>query len=79
MAHIAFTDHAYGHGLLSFAAPATRRVLHKLQGWAQRHRERADLARFLDQSGTYIDRDLHDLGLTRSQLAFEAAKPFWRV
>jgi uncharacterized protein YjiS (DUF1127 family) len=37
----------------------------------RRHRERADLAR-LD------DRDLHDVGLTRSVVAYELNKPLWR-
>jgi uncharacterized protein YjiS (DUF1127 family) len=40
-------------------------------GWSERSRERHVLAE-LD------DRALHDIGLSRSEVEREAAKPFWR-
>ena len=40
-------------------------------GWCETARQRRDLAR-LD------DRDLHDLGLSRADVAAETSKPFWR-
>ena len=35
-------------------------------------RQRRELAQ-------WTDRDLHDVGLSRSDVAFEAEKPFWRA
>ena len=40
--------------------------------WRQRYRERQELAR-------WTERDLHDIGLSRSDIAYEIAKPFWRA
>ena len=40
--------------------------------WRQRYQERQELAR-------WTDRDLHDIGLSRSDIANEIAKPFWRA
>ena len=42
-----------------------------MQGWRQRSRERAELAR-LD------DRMLRDIGITRGDVWREINKPFWR-
>jgi len=42
-----------------------------LQLWHKRSRERAELAHF-------SERDLHDLGLSWSEMMYEAEKPFWR-
>jgi len=42
-----------------------------MQGWRQRSRERAELAR-LD------DRMLRDIGMTRGDVWQEINKPFWR-
>jgi len=44
----------------------------KLRQWLGRARSRRDIAR-LDE------RTIRDLGLSPSQLAFEAEKPFWRA
>jgi uncharacterized protein YjiS (DUF1127 family) len=43
-----------------------------LQLWRQRYRARHELAR-------WSERDLHDLGLSRGDVAFEIDKPFWRA
>jgi uncharacterized protein YjiS (DUF1127 family) len=52
--------------------PAADRLLTLLAEWRRRLRSRAALARL-------CDRDLRDIGLTRSDLARECAKPFWRA
>jgi uncharacterized protein YjiS (DUF1127 family) len=43
-----------------------------IQVWRQRQRERQLLAQL-------SDRDLHDVGLSWSDIALEAKKPFWRA
>jgi len=40
--------------------------------WRQRYRDRQELAR-------WTDRDLHDVGLSWSDIACEVEKPFWRA
>jgi uncharacterized protein YjiS (DUF1127 family) len=40
--------------------------------WRQRYQSRRELAQ-------WTDRDLHDIGLTRSDVAHEVEKPFWRA
>ncbi|WP_407177211.1 DUF1127 domain-containing protein [Bradyrhizobium sp. STM 3562] len=40
--------------------------------WRQRYRTRQELAR-------WTDRDLHDVGVSWSDIAHEAEKPFWRA
>ena len=44
---------------------------HILATWRRRARERRELA-------TLDARTIHDLGLTTSEIQFEASKPFWR-
>jgi len=44
----------------------------RLHVWAERRRQRFELAR-------WNDRDLHDVGLSWSDIAREAEKPFWRA
>jgi uncharacterized protein YjiS (DUF1127 family) len=53
-------------------APAATRLLPLLAEWRRRLRSRGALARL-------CDRELRDIGLTRSDLARECAKPFWRA
>jgi uncharacterized protein YjiS (DUF1127 family) len=43
-----------------------------LRVWRQRYQERQELAR-------WTDRDLHDVGLSWSDIAHEVDKPFWRA
>ena len=40
--------------------------------WRERQRQRWELTQ-------WTDRDLHDVGLSRSDIANEAEKPFWRA
>ena len=40
--------------------------------WRQRYRTRQELSQ-------WTDRDLHDVGLSRSDVAHETEKPFWRA
>ncbi len=47
-------------------------LLDTLRLWRRRARERAELARF-------TDRELHDIGVTRSDALYEMAKPAWRA
>jgi uncharacterized protein YjiS (DUF1127 family) len=43
-----------------------------LHVWSERRRQRSELAR-------WSDRDLHDVGLSWSDIAREVEKPFWRA
>ena len=40
--------------------------------WWQRYQDRRELAR-------WSDRELHDIGISWSDVAYEADKPFWRA
>ena len=40
--------------------------------WRQRYQTRRELAQ-------WTDRDLHDVGVSRSDIVYEAEKPFWRA
>ena len=40
--------------------------------WRQRYRTRRELSR-------WTDRDLHDVGISWSDIVHEAEKPFWRA
>ena len=40
--------------------------------WSERLRQRRELAQ-------WTDRDLHDVGVSRSDVIFETEKPFWRA
>jgi uncharacterized protein YjiS (DUF1127 family) len=42
------------------------------QTWRERGRQRRELTQ-------WTDRDLHDVGLSWSDIAHEAEKPFWRA
>ena len=43
-----------------------------LHAWRQRHQARRELAQ-------WTERDLHDVGVSWSDIAHEAQKPFWRA
>jgi len=47
-------------------------VLAFLRGWRERRRARGQLA-------AMSDRELQDVGICRSDIAFEVSKPFWRA
>lgn len=51
---------------------AVKRAFVTLQIWRERVRQRRELAQ-------WTDRDLHDVGLSRTDIALEIKKPFWRA
>ena len=64
LSHQSMTNH---HGLGLFAL-----LGETLHVWRERRRTRHELAQ-------WSDRDLHDIGLSWSDIAHEAGKPFWRA
>ena len=62
--HESMTNH-HGTGFLALLGETIRT-------WRERQRQRRELA-------SWNERDLHDVGLSRSDIAFEAEKPFWRA
>lgn len=44
----------------------------KLRQWRRRRQQRQELSRL-------SERDLHDLGISWSEMIYEAEKPFWRA
>ena len=56
----------------SLAAGIWARVGETLHLWRQRYRDRLELARL-------TERDLRDVGVSRSDIAHELEKPFWRA
>jgi uncharacterized protein YjiS (DUF1127 family) len=64
LSHVSMTNH-HGSGLLA-------QLGEKLHVWRDRERQRRELAQ-------WTERDLHDIGLSRSDVVYEAEKPFWRA
>jgi uncharacterized protein YjiS (DUF1127 family) len=62
--HDTMTD-LHGWGLV-------KQVSDTLHIWRDRVRQRRELAQ-------WTDRDLHDVGLSWSDIALEVKKPFWRA
>jgi uncharacterized protein YjiS (DUF1127 family) len=62
--HQTMTNH-HDHGLFALLGET-------LHVWRERQRRRSELAQF-------SDRDLHDIGLSWSDIAHEVEKPFWRA
>ena len=62
--HESMINH-HGQSLLS-------QVAETLHVWRQRYRSRRELAQ-------WSDRELHDVGISWSDVAHEAEKPFWRA
>jgi uncharacterized protein YjiS (DUF1127 family) len=63
-AHQSMTN-THSEGLLA-------RLTETFHVWRDRRRQRRELAQ-------WTDRDLHDVGLSWSDIAHEAEKPFWRA
>jgi uncharacterized protein YjiS (DUF1127 family) len=64
LTHNSMTNH-HVPGLL-------QQVSETLHVWHERYRNRRELS-------NWTARDLHDVGLSWSDIAFEADKPFWRA
>ena len=47
-------------------------IAETLHTWRQRYRTREELSH-------WTDRDLHDVGMSRSDIVNETEKPFWRA
>jgi uncharacterized protein YjiS (DUF1127 family) len=62
--HESMTNH---HGRRFFG-----QISETFHTWRERQQSRRELAR-------WSERDLHDVGLSRSDIVFEAEKPFWRA
>jgi uncharacterized protein YjiS (DUF1127 family) len=62
--HESMTNH-HGSGVLA-------QLSDTFHIWRQRREQRLELAR-------WTERDLHDVGLSWSDIAHEAEKPFWRA
>ena len=58
--------------MTSVVSYAAKRALVTLQTWRNRVRQRRELAQ-------WTDRDLHDVGLSSTDIALEIKKPFWRA
>jgi uncharacterized protein YjiS (DUF1127 family) len=63
-AHESMTNH-HGKGLFA-------QIGETLHTWRERQQQRRELAR-------WNERDLHDVGLSWSDVVLEAEKPFWRA
>ncbi len=62
--HESMTNH-HGSGLLA-------QLSDTVHTWRQRQIQRRELAQ-------WNERDLHDIGLSWSDVVYEAEKPFWRA
>jgi uncharacterized protein YjiS (DUF1127 family) len=62
--HHSMTNH-HAYGLLAQLGDT-------FQLWRERLRQRRELSQ-------WTDRDLHDVGLSRSDIIYETEKPFWRA
>ena len=56
---------SHGRGFFSF-------LVETLNTWWQRYQSRRELAQ-------WSARELHDIGISWSDIAYEAEKPFWRA
>ena len=67
------TQDSTSHSMTNHHAPgAFATVVETLHLWSQRAHQRRELAQ-------WSERDLHDLGLSWSEMIAEADKPFWRA
>ena len=64
LTHNSMINH-HGQGVLAQLAET-------LHVWRQRYEQRRELSK-------WSDRDLHDIGMSSSDVIFETSKPFWRA
>jgi uncharacterized protein YjiS (DUF1127 family) len=64
LSHQSMINH-HGSGFLA-------QLSEKVHVWRERQRQRRELAQ-------WTDRELHDVGLSWSDIVHEAEKPFWRA
>ncbi len=64
LTHQSMTNH-HGQGILA-------QIAETLHVWRQRRHDRQQLAEL-------SSRDLHDIGISWSDIVYEAEKPFWRA
>ena len=64
----------YTHeSMINHHAPSLfSQVVNALHVWRKRYRARQELSK-------WTDRELHDIGRSWSDVAYEAEKPFWRA
>jgi uncharacterized protein YjiS (DUF1127 family) len=62
--HQSMINH-HGSGILA-------EISDTLHVWRERQRQRRELAQ-------WTERDMHDVGISRSDVAHEVEKPFWRA
>jgi uncharacterized protein YjiS (DUF1127 family) len=62
--HESMTNH-HAHGVFA-------QIAETLHTWRNRQQQRRELA-------SWSERDLHDAGISWSDMVYEAEKPFWRA
>ena len=67
--HESMTNH---HTLDHQASGILNQVGETLHVWWERYERRRELSQ-------WTERDLHDIGMSRSDIVFETEKPFWRA
>jgi uncharacterized protein YjiS (DUF1127 family) len=67
--HESMTNH---HAQNRHASGLLNQVGETLHVWWERYERRRELSQ-------WTERDLHDIGMSRSDIAFETEKPFWRA
>lgn len=70
--HEPMTNHHDVGGLTGAAGGVLGQIEQTFHIWRHRYQSRRELAR-------WSDRDLHDIGLSRTDIADETDKPFWRA
>lgn len=68
--HLSMTNHHVTR--VSSAPGLLTRIGAVLRTWRERHEQRNELTH-------WSERDIHDAGLSRGDVLYEASKPFWRA
>ena len=68
--HPSMTNHHVTR--VSSAPGLLTRIGAVLRTWRERHEQRNELTH-------WSERDIHDAGLSRGDVLYEASKPFWRA